>query len=137
MRTESTPQPHSVLSPQSSVLTIFIPVWNGARHLREALESLRGHRVVCVDDASTDDSIAIAQTCGADVVRNDAHQGLAANWNRCLALATTPFFAIAHQDDVYESGWAEAMLALLDAHPRAFIAHCKTTSIDDGGRPLD
>ena len=118
------------------MITIFMPVWNGARHLREALESLRGHRVVCVDDASTDDSIAIAQACGAEVVRNDAHLGLAANWNRCIALASTPFFAIAHQDDVCEPGWAEAMLTLLDAHPRAFIAHCKTSPIDDNGRAI-
>lgn len=130
MRTESTPPPHSVL-------TVFMPVWNGARHLREALESLRGARVVVVDDASTDESIEIAEACGAEVVRNGHHLGLAANWNRCIGLAATPYFALAHQDDVYEPGWAEAMAALLDAHPRTFIAHCKTTSIDDGGRPID
>jgi len=119
------------------MITIFMPVWNGARHLREALESLRGQRVVCVDDASTDDSAAIARACGAEVVRNERHLGLAENWNRCVELVTTPYFVVAHQDDVYEAGFADAMLALIEAHPRAFIAHCKTTSIDDDGRAID
>lgn len=128
-------------------LTIVVPVWNGARHLREALESLQaqGARVICVDDASTDDSAAIVASVtpsvseGPDIelVRNDRHLGLAANWNRCVELVTTPFFALAHQDDVYEPGFAAAMLALLEAHPRAFIAHCKTTSIDGEGRAID
>ena len=118
------------------MITILMPVWNGARHLREALESLRGARVVVVDDASADDSVAIATACGAEVVRNDRHLGLAANWNRCLRLAATPYFALAHQDDVYEPGFAAVMLALLEAHPRAFIAHCKTMAIDDDGRAI-
>ena len=117
-------------------LTIVVPVWNGARHLREALESLRGNRIVCVDDASTDDSIDVARAAGAEVVRNDHHLGLAENWNRCVELVATPFFVIAHQDDVYEPDFARTMLALLDAHPRAFIAHCKTTAIDDTGRAI-
>jgi GT2 family glycosyltransferase len=119
-------------------LTMVVPVWNGARHLREALQSLRQQRarIICVDDASTDDSAAIARAAGAEVVQNGRHLGLAENWNRCVDLVTTPFFLLAHQDDVYEPGWAEAMLALLEAHPRAFIAHCKTAAIDDAGRAI-
>ena len=119
-------------------LTIVMPVYNGARHLREALASLlqQRARIVCVDDASTDDSAAIARACGVELVRNDRRLGLAENWNRCAALVTTPYFVLAHQDDVYEPGYAEALLALLEAHPRAFIAHCKTTAIDDGGRAI-
>src|SRR4051812_28370728 len=134
MRTESMPQRHSVLSPQSSVLnpqssvlTIVMPVYNGARHLHEALASLLPARVIVVDDASTDDSVAIARARGLDVVQNDRRLGLAENWNRCVELVTTPYFVLAHQDDVYEPGYAEALLALLEAHPRAFIAHCKTS----------
>ncbi|HKS24406.1 MAG TPA: glycosyltransferase [Thermoanaerobaculia bacterium] len=116
------------------MITIVMPVKNGARHLREAIASLQPARVIVVDDASADDSAAIARDAGAEVVRNDRRLGLAANWNRCVELVATPFFVLAHQDDVYEPGFAATMLALIEAHPRAFIAHCKTTSIDDDGR---
>lgn len=119
------------------MITIVMPVYNGARHLREAIASLQPARVIVVDDASADDSAAIARDAGAEVVRNDRHLGLAANWNRCVELVATPFFVLAHQDDVYEPGFAATMLALIEAHPRAFIAHCKTTSIDDDGRAAD
>ena len=118
------------------MITIVMPVYNGARHLREAIASLLPARVIVVDDASTDDSIAIARACGVEVVQNDHRLGLAANWNRCVELVTTPFFVIAHQDDVYEPGFAPAMRALLEQHPRAFIAHCKTMAIDDDGRAI-
>lgn len=119
-------------------LTIVVPVYNGARHLREALASLlqQRARVVCVDDASTDDSAALVRTSGVELVQNDRHLGLAENWNRCVELVTTPFFVLAHQDDVYEPGYATAMLALLEAHPRAFMSHCKTMAIDGGGRAI-
>jgi GT2 family glycosyltransferase len=135
------PQRHSVLSPQSSVLaslTIVVPVYNGARHLRETLASLlqQRARLICVDDASGDDSAAIVRACGVELLRNDHRLGLAANWNRCVELVTTPYFVLAHQDDVYEPDYAATMLALIAAHPRAFIAHCRTMSIDDDGRAV-
>ncbi|HEV2720182.1 MAG TPA: glycosyltransferase [Thermoanaerobaculia bacterium] len=120
------------------MITFVMPIWNGARHLREALASLlqQGARVVCVDDASTDDSAAFVRASGVELVQNEQRLGLAGNWNRCMALVTTPFFVLAHQDDVYEPNYAATMLALIEQHPRAFIAHCKTTAIDHDGRAI-
>ena len=118
------------------MITIVMPVYNGARHLREAIASLLPARLIVVDDASTDDSVSIARSCGVEIVRNERRLGLAENWNRCIELVTTPFFVLAHQDDVYEPSYAATMLALLEQHPRAFIAHCKTTPIDDDGRTI-
>jgi glycosyltransferase involved in cell wall biosynthesis len=119
-------------------LIFVMPLYNGARHLREAIASLlqQRARVVCVDDGSTDDSVVIARACGVEVVPSSQHLGLAGNWNRCLELVTTELFVLAHQDDVYEPDYAATMLPLIDAHPRAFIAHCKTVSIDGEGRTV-
>lgn len=119
-------------------LTFVMPLYNGARHLREAIASIvqQGARLICVDDASTDDSAAIVRECGVELVQNPTRLGLAGNWNRCVELVTTPAFVLAHQDDVYEPGYAAMMLPLLESHPRAFLAHCKTTSIDGEGRTV-
>jgi len=124
-----------------SVLTVAIPLFNGARFLGDAIESLRAQshrdfRLLCVDDASTDDSVAVAAGHGVEVVTSPAHTSLAANWNRAASLVETETFILAHQDDVYERDFVAAMLGLLDAHPRAFAAHARATAIDERGRAV-
>ena len=118
-------------------VTIAIPIYNGARFLREAIESLLAQSyddftLLGIDDASTDDSVAIASSFDrVRVVRNPARLGLAANWNRAIGLCESEYLVIAHQDDVYSPRYLERMAAVIDAHPRAFAAHCKSATTDD------
>jgi glycosyltransferase involved in cell wall biosynthesis len=69
------------------VISVIVPVRNDPGHLRSCLESLaasRGapHEVIVVDDASTDDSPAVAAALGARVLRLDRRAGPAAARNR-------------------------------------------------------
>lgn len=117
------------------------PTYNGARFLREALTSILGqtHRdvtLLCLDDASSDDSAAIAASLGVRVLRNEQRLGLAANWNRALDLCESEFLVIAHQDDVYAPQFLERMIGVLDRHPNAFAAHCKSLAIDEHGHEI-
>jgi len=129
----------------SSALSVVIPVFNGARFLGETIRSLLAQtrtdfRLVCIDDASDDDSAGIAKAAGGDrieVLRNPARLGLAANWNRAIEIADADAFVIAHQDDVYEPRYLETLASVLDARPRAFAVHCKATTIDERGTPID
>lgn len=129
----------------SQAVTVVIPVFNGGRFLAATIESLLAQThpdftVVCLDDHSTDDSVAIAQSfrdCRLRVERNETRRGLAGNWNAAIAIAKTPYLVIAHQDDLYEPRYLEAASQLLEAHPRAFIAHTRATYIDERGLPVD
>ena len=129
----------------SQAVTVVIPVFNGGRFLAATIESLlaqthRDFTVVCLDDQSTDDSVAIAQSfrdARLHVERNVTRRGLAGNWNEAIAIARTPLLVIAHQDDLYEPHYLEAAAQLLEAHPRAFIAHTRATYIDEEGQPVD
>lgn len=97
-------------------------------------QTVQPARIICVDDGSTDGSVALIgryATRGVELVRNEKRLGLPGNWNRAAALVGTPYFVIAHQDDIYEPSYLSRMAALLDAHPRAFIAHCRAMYIDD------
>lgn len=76
-----------------------VPNYNMGHHLRTLLPALLEYRydAVCVlDDASTDDSVAIVRSLGRDValVRGSENRGAAANRNRVLDYLTTP--AIIH-----------------------------------------
>ncbi|HEY0142006.1 MAG TPA: glycosyltransferase [Thermoanaerobaculia bacterium] len=123
-------------------VTIAVPTFNGARFLSETLASLRSQTLppadlVVLDDASSDDSAAVAASMPeVRVIRSAERRGLAANWNAALALCETPYLVLAHQDDVYEPRFAETLVAALEAHPRAAAAHCKASTIDEHGRPF-
>jgi glycosyltransferase involved in cell wall biosynthesis len=119
-------------------VTVAIPAYNGARFLPETLQSLRAQslpefKLVVLDDASTDGSAALAESLGVHVERNAQRLGLAANWNHALALCTTEYLVIAHQDDLYEPAFLATMLETIEAHPRAIAAHCKASTIDEHG----
>lgn len=121
-------------------LTFAIPCRDGARHLPALLRSLLGQTVACrlllVDDASTDRSVALAREVAGDrlqVVQNPDPLGIPGNWNRAAALVDTEYFCLAHQDDVYAPDFAAALSATLAAAPGAAAAHCPAVAIDDEG----
>lgn len=128
-----------------ALLTFAIPCRNAGRHLRPLLESLlrqtrQDFELVLVDDASTDDSVAVArEVCGdrLRIVENAAPLGIGGNWNRCAQLVGTPLFCLAHVDDVYEPTYAEQMCAALAAQPDAAFAHCRAHALDEDGHALD
>ena len=70
------------------MISVVVPVRNDPGHLRACLESLGASRgavdreVIVVDDASTDDSAAVAAALGARVLRLDRRAGPAAARNR-------------------------------------------------------
>lgn len=123
-------------------LTVAIPSYSGARFIGETLASLRAQTMrdfdlVVLDDASSDDTAAIAASfADVRVIRNSERLGLAANWNAALTICETPYLVIAHQDDVYRPRFVATLLAALEAHPRAIAAHCKAATIDEHGLPI-
>ncbi len=123
-------------------VTVLLPVYNGSRYLGETIAALlrqtwRDFALVVCDNASTDDSVAIA--CRFDDPRLrvwDAreHVPLIANFNRARTAVESEYFAWCSYDESYEPAWLGALVALLDREPRAFAAICKADSIDGDGR---
>ncbi|MBK8100026.1 MAG: glycosyltransferase [Planctomycetes bacterium] len=124
--------------------TFAIPCRNGAAHLPALLASLRAQSrpaaaIVLVDDASTDDSVALARRHGGDditVLVNDRALGMAANWNRCAELVRTEFFCLAHMDDVYRPGYLATMEDVLATRPEAAFVHCRAAVLDEHDREV-
>ncbi|MCB2021997.1 MAG: glycosyltransferase family 2 protein [Burkholderiaceae bacterium] len=123
-------------------VTIGVPVYNGGRLLEEMLESLRRQsyrqfRVVICDNASTDDTPAIAGRFAASDPRFSYHRnptniGAAPNFNRAFELDhATPYFKWAAHDDLYEPTYLESCIAALDADPDAVVAYPMTVLVDE------
>lgn len=127
-----------------------LPLYNGERHLAEALDSLLAQTVadlavVAVDDGSTDGGLQIARRYAEADPRvhlhaGERHGGLVANWRRALDLARSSFpgaeyFAWASDHDVWHPRWLETLVAILDAHPEAVVAWPRLAKIrPDGSR---
>jgi glycosyltransferase involved in cell wall biosynthesis len=97
------------MSDEGPLVCVVIPVYNGARFLRAALESVfaqtyRPIEVIVVDDGSNDDSGVIARSF-ADVhyIRQE-NQGVAAARNKAIEVARGEFFAFLDQDDLWTAG---------------------------------
>jgi hypothetical protein len=114
-----------------------LPLYNGAAHLAEALESLLSQTasdfaIVLADDRSTDETPEIAARYAAldsriSYASNDERLGLARNWKnvfeRCVeAFPDAEFFAWASDHDVWHPRWLERLTAALDESPRATLA---------------
>src|SRR5438270_11065634 len=81
--------------PRRPPLSVVIPVHNGGRDFERCLRRLRDSdrsdfELIVVDDGSTDDSAALAESAGAVVVRHADRLGPAAARNLGARSATSP-----------------------------------------------
>lgn len=136
-------------------MTVAVPVRNGARTLREALESVVGqthqdlHIVVC-DNASDDETPAICREFAdrdprVTWIRHDRPVTVNENWRSGFEqarLSGTPYFMWAADDDLRDEGYVAALLEALEGDPAAGLAFGGVVKFLDGqppgsGRPHD
>jgi glycosyltransferase involved in cell wall biosynthesis len=133
----------SVVSVAEPRLSVLIPVYNGDRYLRTALDSaLRevGPRdeVLVADDLSTDGSSSILEEYDGQIARiaNPTHEGLPANHNVLLRRARGEYLTFLHQDDELLGGSLQSRRETLDAHPALGLVSGDSVFVDAGGTPL-
>jgi hypothetical protein len=106
-------------------VSIITPCYNGARFIRTTLDSALGQsyaplEVLVVDDGSTDESAAIAESMGAPVrVIRQANQGESVARNRALAEARGTHVLFLDADDLLEPWALERLVAALEPRPDA------------------
>jgi GT2 family glycosyltransferase len=105
-----------VLQCPSSDVTVVVVTWNGAHLLPACLKSLQGqtraHRVLVVDNYSTDDTAALLhrEFLDAEVLRLPHNTGFAGGVQAALDVVETPFLALLNNDATAEPDWLERLL---------------------------
>lgn len=107
-------------------VTVLMPVYNGARYLAAAVESIlrqsyADFELLCLDDGSTDDSWSMLQGyAGQDgrlrLAQNPANLGLIQTLNRGLALARGEYIARMDADDIALPERLAQQVAFLEQH---------------------
>jgi glycosyltransferase involved in cell wall biosynthesis len=133
----------TALTPPVSVL---VPCFEDAPFLEEALASVAAQtfpdfEVVISDDASTDDSPAIAAGWAARdprfrLLRHAEHAGMTGNWNRALAAAHGELVAKLDADDLWRPETLARLAEALRSAPGVLAAFCRTEVVDESLAPL-
>jgi len=132
--------------PQPEV-SVLMSVYNGERHLSEALESLLGQtfsnfEFMIVDDASTDKTSDILKEYARRdtrirLMRNTQNVGLTRSLNLGLRSLQGEYVARLDADDVCLPNRLKTQRDYLDEHPQVGAVGSGVQTIDEQGTPLE
>jgi glycosyltransferase involved in cell wall biosynthesis len=123
------------------LVSIILPVYNGARYLSEAIESVLAQthhsiELLIADDGSTDGSWELIQEYAQkdnriQSWRNEVRLGLFGNYNRTIKKASGEFIKLFAQDDLLAPTAISALANALHENPSASIAACGRSVVED------
>jgi|GEM_PF-523506 len=127
-------------------LTVIMPAFQAAATIEWAIASVVAQtftdwELIVIDDASTDETTALAEHCAArdpriKVIRLERNQGAAAAMNRGWQATSSPFVAIHDADDESLPGRLAAQLNFMQNHPEVDVLGGGARFIDEVGRTV-
>jgi len=126
-------------------LSVVLPVYNGARHLRESIEGVLGQtcsdfELLVWDDASLDGSWEIARSYSDQRIRwyqQSENVGLFRNLNNALERAGGELVRLWSQDDRMKPECLEREQRFWKRHPDVGMFYCQRETIDHRGCVLN
>jgi glycosyltransferase involved in cell wall biosynthesis len=128
------------------LVSIGVPVRNGARFLGQTLDSLLGQtyrdfELIISDNASTDETEAICRDFASQDGRIRYYRvtqdlGLAYNYNFLFKQARGEYFKWAAADDLCEPEYVARCLDVLESDRATVLAYTKTRFIDETQNPV-
>jgi glycosyltransferase involved in cell wall biosynthesis len=127
-------------NPTNTSVAVVVATYNGASFLLAQLESIaqqthKPAQIIIVDDASSDDTVRIANNF-ADahpevlVVQNETRLGYIKNFEKGMLLATASYVALSDQDDIWVSNKLEKLLFAIGDQ---MLAYSDSELIDANG----
>jgi glycosyltransferase involved in cell wall biosynthesis len=125
----------------SPLISVVLPVYNGACYLRESVDSVLAQgfsefELIVCDDGSTDDSRAIIRSYSDPRLRLRSHlrnEGLFPTLNQLLSEARAPLVRLWAQDDRMKPGCLAKEWEFWKAHPEIGMSYCARDTIDEHG----
>lgn len=128
---------------QTPKISICLPLYNGAKHLASAIDSVlaQSHRdfeLLIADDGSTDgsDSVAIQKADSDERIRywkNESRQGLFGNYNACIREAKGTYIKTFAQDDLLAPDCLQTFLNVLEQDKSVALVASARRIIDGAG----
>ncbi len=130
--------------PEQPQVAVIIAAWNAAGTLERAVRSAVAQtvpvEVVVVDDASADNTAALAERLAAEdprvrLLRQPENQGPSAARNRAIAASSAPWIAVLDSDDFMEPDRLATLIAIAAEERADFVADDiqKVSEVDPAG----
>lgn len=123
-------------------VTVLIPTYNGARFLREAIDSALGQtwedlEVLVVDDGSTDETPSLLASYGTRIrsIRKP-NGGTSSALNVGLRAARGEWIAWLDSDNMWEPTKIERQMEAARTHPAASLIYTDYLRVDEAGRAM-
>lgn len=125
------------------VVSVLMPVYNGARYLKEAINSIlnqtfKDFELVILNDASNDASKEIIlsfQDTRIRYIENEQNRGLSFSRNRLLSEVRGKYIAWLDSDDIAYPARLEEEYRYLEEHPDHAMVASWARIIDSEGKP--
>lgn len=131
------------MTERTPLVSIGMPVFNGARYLAQALDAmlaqdLEDFELIISDNASQDSTGEIARHYAAKdprvrYYRNERNRGLVWNFNRVFELASGRYFKWTAHDDWHPANALRLCTDVLEREPSAVLCASAVAIMDDEG----
>ena len=121
-------------------ISVGMPVYNGAKYLTQAIESILNQslgdfELIISDNCSTDGTEEICRAFQKSdgrirYYKNESNIGAARNYNRVFKLATAKYFRWANADDISHKDLHKKCYDLLEKRSEAVLSFGMTILID-------
>lgn len=123
----------------STAITLLVPCYNAARflpRLHAAVTALTVPfaRVLCYDDGSTDDTVAVARSLGLEILTGNPNRGVAHARNQLVTAAQTAWIHFHDADDLIAPSYVERLAPWCD--DRHDVVSCDADWIGETTRHL-
>ncbi|WP_242922468.1 glycosyltransferase family 2 protein [Pontibacter liquoris] len=123
-------------------ITVLMPVYDAAKFLREAIDSMlqqtfTDFELLILDDGSRDESVAIVQSYTDPRIRfyqNEQNLGISPTLNKGIELAAAPYIARMDADDISYPDRLQKQYDYLLAHPDCAMVSSLVRVISEDGK---
>jgi glycosyltransferase involved in cell wall biosynthesis len=125
------------------LISVVVATYNGARYIREQLDSIIHQtypnlEIVITDDRSTDETMSILeeyanQYSNIRVYQNETNLRYVKNFEKGMGLAKGDFIAPSDQDDIWELDKLQVLMDHIGYHA---IVYCNSVLIDAAGKEM-
>ena len=127
---------------------VLMPAYNHGKYIAQAIESFLAQegvaaRLLIGNDASTDDTLAIAQRYARQypdkisIISHPQNQGLIGNYKILLEHSTAPYVAILESDDFWTDTFKlSKQVAYMETNGECGLVYTSGQFVDEQGNPL-